>query len=209
MARNARSAPISTPDKVSWGPLRALGALLGSFLLAGSLGVFLPAPAASLLLGALFLGTSWLVAGSWPALGFRQPLAGWPLLVFSGYMVFWMGSVVWTLLMPEAEQKDIASPLGSLPVQIFLIVLVAPLAEEVVFRGLLFQGFLQRMSLPLAVILSSLLFALPHFPGGLLTLPLLFIFGAVLALLYWRTESIWPPILLHALNNALALVVIS
>ena len=81
-------------------------------------------------------------------------------------------------------------------------VLVAPFCEEVFFRGFGFAGLLQRMSLWPAVIVSALIFAVAHADIGSFA-PLLII-GLILAYTRWRTGSIWPGMVIHALNNGVA-----
>jgi uncharacterized protein len=83
---------------------------------------------------------------------------------------------------------------------LLLAVFVAPVCEEVLFRGFLFTGFQRSMPLAWAVILSALIFAAAH--NDLPSFPVLFCIGLLLALLRWRTRSLWPGILLHLLNNA-------
>lgn len=85
-------------------------------------------------------------------------------------------------------------------------VLVAPLSEEVFFRGFLFGGLLHRMRFWPAALLSAFLFALAH--GDVGSFVVLFVFGLVLALVRWRVGSIWPGIAIHAANNATAAVAI-
>lgn len=86
------------------------------------------------------------------------------------------------------------------------IAVVAPLVEELVFRGMLFQ--LLRRSLPLwaAVILSALVFALLHLIPVLI--PTLFLFGVALALVFHYTRSLYCSICLHMLINTVAVIVI-
>lgn len=83
---------------------------------------------------------------------------------------------------------------------LLLAVFVAPVCEEVLFRGFLFAGFLRGMPLAWAVILSAFIFAAAHNDPA--SFPVLFCIGLLLALLRWRTRSLWPGILLHLLNNA-------
>lgn len=81
-------------------------------------------------------------------------------------------------------------------------VLVAPICEELFFRGFLFGGLLHRMSFWPAALLSAFLFGLAH--GDVGSFAVLFVFGVVLAFVRWRTGSIWPGIVIHAANNATA-----
>jgi membrane protease YdiL (CAAX protease family) len=85
-------------------------------------------------------------------------------------------------------------------------VLVAPLCEEVFFRGFLFAGLLRSMPVWLAAVMSALIFAVAHAdPGSFLVL---FFIGLGLAFLRWYTNSLWPGILLHLLNNAIGAILI-
>lgn len=85
---------------------------------------------------------------------------------------------------------------------VLLAVVVAPIAEELIFRGYLY-GVLRKYTGRLsAILLSSLLFAAihlhaPSFAG-------LFILAVVLALVYERTGSLWAPIAMHAVFNAVS-----
>ena len=85
-------------------------------------------------------------------------------------------------------------------------VLVAPICEETFFRGFVFAGFLNRMPVVVAILLSSLLFAVAHADLG--SFAVLFFIGLALAFVRWRTRSIWPGILLHLLNNGIGALVI-
>ncbi len=83
---------------------------------------------------------------------------------------------------------------------LLLAVFIAPVCEELLFRGFLFTGFQRSMPLALAVVLSAFIFAAAH--NDLPSFPVLFCIGLLLALLRWRTGSLWPGVLLHLLNNA-------
>ncbi len=80
---------------------------------------------------------------------------------------------------------------------IFLLIVYAPLVEELVFRGILLQRWSMKWGLPWGIAASSALFGLLHFnnPLGLM------LFGLVMGLLYVRTQSLWVPIMCHGLNN--------
>ena len=86
------------------------------------------------------------------------------------------------------------------------MVIVAPVVEEITFRGLLFRGFRQRWPLPPAAILSGLVFAAFHLSAT--TLIPLTITGIAIAWAYNRTGSIWAAILPHAGLNAIAFIVL-
>jgi membrane protease YdiL (CAAX protease family) len=83
-------------------------------------------------------------------------------------------------------------------------VIVAPLAEEVFFRGFLFAGISKRWGYSWGVIVSGALFSVAHAgSGGLVPI---FILGMLLAWLYIKTGSLWPCIFAHFAYNSLALL---
>jgi membrane protease YdiL (CAAX protease family) len=82
-------------------------------------------------------------------------------------------------------------------------IVVAPVVEELFFRGFVYAGLAQRYSWRKAAIISSALFALIHLQ---LTAVLpIFILGYIFAYLYRRSGSIWPAVLMHVSTNALGL----
>jgi uncharacterized protein len=90
-------------------------------------------------------------------------------------------------------------------------VLIAPIAEELFFRGLLFQGVRRALTLWPAIGISSLLFGLAHYEAGnlagsLYALIVLSSLGAYLAWAFHRRRTIVVPIVMHVVFNGLALV---
>jgi membrane protease YdiL (CAAX protease family) len=135
--------------------------------------------------------------------GFRPSAIGWIFAAIGAYLVF---AAVYVAVFGEPEQEDIAEGFGSLPVQIGLIVIAAPISEELCFRGMLFGGLRERWPMLAAAALSGLIFGGLHAVTGLTAVPPLVFFGFVLALLYEKTGSLLPPIILHMLNNSVALL---
>jgi len=88
----------------------------------------------------------------------------------------------------------------------YLVVgLLAPLAEEVVFRGAVLRALLQWNRRPwLAIVLSALLFSAVHMNPA--QLPHTFLVGLLLGWLYYRTASIVPGVVYHWVNNTVAYV---
>ena len=82
-------------------------------------------------------------------------------------------------------------------------IVVAPVVEELFFRGFVHAGLAQRYSWRKAAFISSALFALLH-RQPLAIVPI-FILGYLFAYLYQRCKSIWPAILMHLTTNALGL----
>jgi membrane protease YdiL (CAAX protease family) len=134
---------------------------------------------------------------------FRPAALKWMAAAIAFYLVF---AAVYTALFGEPQQKDIAEGFGSLPIQFLLIVVAAPISEEVCFRGMLFGGLRERLPRIAAALLSGAIFGGLHALTGISAVPPLIVFGFVLALLYEKTGSIVPGILLHMLNNSVALL---
>jgi membrane protease YdiL (CAAX protease family) len=76
---------------------------------------------------------------------------------------------------------------------------LAPVLEEMLFRGIILRSFLRRYSRTKAILLSSLLFGAAHM--NLYQLATAFAIGIVAGWLYERCRSLWPCILLHAAYN--------
>ena len=75
----------------------------------------------------------------------------------------------------------------------------APLAEEIFFRGILY-GFFRKWGISTAIIVSTLLFVLPHTSGH--TLPITQIIGGILfAVSYEVEKNLLVPITIHSLGN--------
>jgi membrane protease YdiL (CAAX protease family) len=82
-----------------------------------------------------------------------------------------------------------------------VLVIVAPLTEEVLFRGLIMNGFLSRYSTRNTILLSAFLFSLVHLnPYQMLNA---FVLGVILGWLRVRTGSLLPCFLLHGLSNGM------
>lgn len=103
----------------------------------------------------------------------------------------------------SAATSIIPSTPGELVATLILVALLPAVAEEYIFRGCIARSF-ARKGYVFAVFMSALLFAIMH--GSPLQLVHQFLIGAVCAVLFFATRSLWPPIILHFLNNAIALV---
>ena len=82
------------------------------------------------------------------------------------------------------------------------VVVFAPLFEEVICRGMVFGSLLKRHSIPVAILLSALFFGVLHVQ--MVSMLNAFLMGVVLAFVYHRTQTLWTPVLLHAMNNGSA-----
>lgn len=86
-----------------------------------------------------------------------------------------------------------------------IVGLLAPLAEEMVFRGAVLRSLLQWKSNPwIGIVVSALLFAMIHMNPA--QMPHAFLIGLLLGWMYWRTDSIVPGVVYHWVNNTVAYV---
>jgi membrane protease YdiL (CAAX protease family) len=147
------------------------------------------------------------IAGALRRLGLRRfrvlTALKWMAAAIGVYLLF---AIVYSGIFGEPEQEDIAESFGAVPVQVLLIVFAAAVSEEVCFRGMLFGGLRERLPMLAAGLLSGAVFGALHALTGLSAVPPLIAFGLVMAVLYEKTGSIVPGILLHMLNNSAALL---
>ena len=168
--------------------------------------------------GALIL-SAWLLArltaGSpTPAqFGLRlvKPLRGLGYLLAT-WLAFLVFSFIWAAALGIEENDDLPQELGadeSSTALFFVAVLVcvaAPIAEELFFRGFCFTALRRWIGVAGGVIASGVIFGLIHVGSAdAVFLVPLGVFGALLCVLYHVTGSLLPSIVLHALNNSLAL----
>jgi hypothetical protein len=230
-----RPAPAGV--QVHWGPRDTIWGLIGGLVLGALVAPAVVLPfdpelettggllAAQGLLGASLLFVAVGMASDWnrgdlrPAFarlglrGFAVSDLGIMLLTLLGYYI---AAGIFASLVLEPDQEDIGGELGvgdqNIAVAItavLLIVAVAPLSEELFFRGFVFAGFRARWSLWPAALLSGVLFGLVHAPTGLTAAIPLAGLGVALCWLYDRTGSLWPCVIAHALNNGLALALLA
>jgi membrane protease YdiL (CAAX protease family) len=143
--------------------------------------------------------------GAGSALGLR--LAGWKPVVFGaiGTLVLSVG-VSQLGIEPKAmkEAVDIARQPGALATSLLVLAGLAPLVEELIFRGLLYGWIAGRWGTVPAWLVSSLAFALAHYEPAhiILVLPLGLLFGW----LRRRTDSLLPSLVAHIINNGFAVL---
>jgi hypothetical protein len=136
------------------------------------------------------------------------PAVGWAALAM---VAFWVLLLVYSALITTPDQTT-ADDLGAdtstfaLIAVGFLVVVMAPIAEELFFRAL-FYGALRSRLRPLpAALIAGTVFGLLHANSGIEAVPPLIVLGVILCLLYEKTGSLYPCIALHAFNNTLAYI---
>jgi membrane protease YdiL (CAAX protease family) len=228
-------APAGEPQapRTDWGPARAFGgfafvlviSLLVGIVVVGiagdtdsiGAGLAIQAGLAGALIFSAFLFASPGMSGlaDRAVLGLRKPLRKSVWLGVATYFGYIACALVIALIL-SPEQEDIARDLGSDEGVIgtiiagVLIVIVAPVSEEIFFRGFFYPGLRRGMPVILAAVLSSVVWGLLHYTGegtwGVVVQ--ITVFGLWLTWLFERTGSIYPTIAVHMLNNAVAFTIL-
>lgn len=136
--------------------------------------------------------------------------------VVCGSLAFWIGTAggfismgllervswveEWLRSFFDVNVKSVTGP--DLLVAGLVIIVAAPVCEEIFFRGFLYPAMRRRMGVWAASLLNGFLFAAVHFSlFGLLGRTLV---GTLLCLLYEYTGNLWSPVTAHGINNFLA-----
>jgi uncharacterized protein len=150
---------------------------------------------------------------SWKHLGFgRFPLQTLGIgcgLLIAGYMIILVHNFILSIFGISTQGEQIVGVFNELKSPIWLFItgaIIAPIVEEIFFRGFLFQGFRQKYGWVAALFLSSFIFGAAHLdPVSFIPT---FILGSVLAYVYHRSNSLWPGIFFHASINTFGLLVL-
>jgi membrane protease YdiL (CAAX protease family) len=155
---------------------------------------------------------------AWREIGIRWPADLWSafvLLLFSlvAILVILLVAALWSKLflllfhVPTARDDQFtlySGPLSHAALGVHLLI-AAPICEEIIFRGLILRWFLRRGIVPWAAIIgTALLFAAGHLDPS--NLDSYFLSGLILGYLAYRTRSLLPAMIWHALFNLLALL---
>jgi membrane protease YdiL (CAAX protease family) len=164
-------------------------------------------------------------SGGWErALGLDAPLwsdtwriVRWTvaLLLLEGVLAAVLVQVVPALSGARASNTDLLGEQSAAGLLVFavLAVTVAPVLEELLFRGLVLRGLMLRLGFWPAALASSAVFGLLHATAldasGLLVVLTIGLFGVGLCLLARYTGRLGPSIGVHALHNAVAVLVVA
>jgi len=192
---------LADPDKASDAAILATQALFDGFLVAVAIGM---ASGWHFRLGEAL--------GRLGLRGFELSAFGW---MFAMLGTYYAGAIAFAAIVVQPKQEDIGKQLGVCNpgvgiaiAAILAVVVIAPFAEELFFRGFFFAGLRTRWGLWPSALLSGAIFGLVHAPTGPTAAIPLAGLGVGLAWLYNKTGSVWPCMLAHFLNNALAISVV-
>lgn len=163
----------------------------------------------------------WLVRHRWPLLWRRAATPGFGLAaprdalfyavaVAAGIALPIVGGMLTQFLAQghrvpqDIKQLGAHASLAAKFVLMIVAITVAPLIEELLFRGVLLSAWLKRLNVGWAVACTSLAFALVHLPDLKFLwygLPNLAMLGAAFAWLRLKSNSLWPAVIAHGMNN--------
>ena len=90
------------------------------------------------------------------------------------------------------------------------VVVFAPVFEEILFRGFLFEGFRHsRIGVVGTIIVTSLVWAGFHLQYGLLDIASIFVLGVLFGIVRHMTGSLWAPMLMHAFHNLVVTMMVA
>ena len=130
-------------------------------------------------------------------------------------VAFYLVSAVYAAIVRPSGEQDVLEALGAdegtgyLALTAVVVLVVAPVAEELFFRGFVYRALRNRFSTLGAAATVGLVFGSIHYsgPDTLTLLPILSLLGVTFCLLYEWSGSLYPAIALHAINNTAAYVV--
>ena len=140
---------------------------------------------------------TWLRTRPWPVM-LWSVIAAVGTIVPSGWMMEQMPDL------PNIVEQEFTTLLSNRWGYI-TIGLLAPVAEEVVFRGAILKSLLTKYRPWLAIVLSAVIFSVGHLNPA--QMPHAFLIGLLLGWMYWRTGSILPGMAYHWANNSAAYVI--
>lgn len=143
-----------------------------------------------------------------------RPLAGetlgWTLAAIPVLLVLsWSVGEVYVRLIPVPPENFnpfgplMDSPAGRLSITV-LAVGIAPVVEEFVFRGLIQRTLERRFGAMVGIVVAAAIFAAVHVLPWVF--PLHFFLGLAFGFAVWASRSIWTGVILHAANNAVAVM---
>lgn len=132
----------------------------------------------------------------WGLLGMALAYLSQVAIVFIEILIFGEPSV-------SANTESIMQVVSGEPIFLLLPIFTAPFIEEFVFRKAINGILVDKIGWIGGAVISSLLFAFVHFDGMILTYAMM---GLVFSYVYYKTNSIWTPILAHMGMNLLATI---
>jgi uncharacterized protein len=138
--------------------------------------------------------------------GFLAALLGLGASAAASNLVISLYRAVSNNKVEQPEQLPTSLTGSRVALAVIAVVIVAPIAEELFFRGFLYQALRKWRGVPQATVLSGFLFALAH--GHPLLILGIFPLGIILAFLFQRRNSLAATIAAHAFFNGISLIIL-
>ena len=139
-------------------------------------------------------------------MGFVRPPLGASLLFIVVYLAWMLGTdavIHWRG--PWNWQPWLDAPPAASAMRVLAVCFLGPTAEELLFRGVGF-GFLQpRIGTALTIVAMAATWAPLHYSYSWTVIFVIFVDGILLGLARWKTQSVFPPIVMHMLYNLYAI----
>jgi hypothetical protein len=154
---------------------------------------------------------------NWDALGLRKPERGWPWLPFA--LVTWALFIVFAYgialqvvgIEPDTDLPDaVYDHILPLSIALVLTVAIAPVIEEIFFRGFVFGGLMRRWGAVWGALGSALLFGAAHLgnAGYLYVVPPIVGIGLIFAWSYRYSRSLYPSMAAHFMFNMIQMIAV-
>lgn len=141
---------------------------------------------------------------NWKYILFAVIMSGACLLFFSGFSNLFDAVLGLVGFNPVDTLNLVRDNVGYLFLNLFVLSVLPAIFEELIFRGIVYNGLKSSHNSVFAIIVSAIMFSLMH--GSLQQTLYQFIIGIVLAIVMFATENILYPIILHFCNNAVVII---
>lgn len=122
-------------------------------------------------------------------------------LAFDNSLLYWVNKIPMPDFITQAFDEMAISPV----ILILSVAVIAPISEEIIFRGIILKGMANKMNPTLALVMSSLFFSIIHMniPQGINA----FLIGLIIGFIYLNTSSIYLCIFAHFVNNTVGITI--
>lgn len=151
------------------------------------------------------------------SLGIKLPALRSLLYILPAFLIYFLASAVFTMFaikyipgFKSDQVQDIGFNNLKQPLQLVAgfisLAVITPLYEEFIFRGVLFKGLRRKLPFWVSAVIASVVFAVAHMQWNVAVD--VFALSLVLCFLVEKSQSIFPGVLLHALKNSIAFILL-
>lgn len=184
-------------------PYQGILALIGYFLLQVIVSVFISEAYYTVIAGIIAsIAFAWLLHKKQMLYMSSRDLKGSQLLfcfgIGLGLALFFKIAIVFAVLSGEPVPEQTLPDPFSLTILLATDIVLIPVVEELLFRGILFGSFCRSASYQAAIVCSAVIFTLSHL---MISWPSVFVIGILLAWIYWRTNNLVVTMVIHGTIN--------